>query len=166
MDVVTLQGTAMPCSMRQWPCLGLQPESTHQVKSQLLTGCQRCKGMQLSLVARQQADPARGVIVTYPARPATGRDPAALTVAPCLLQSLAQQVAGLQARPAGSADAGRVRELQLERQLAEERVAELEAQLGLREREGSEAGADNPQVGLRAAHDAGRHDCWATGWAA
>ena len=78
---------------------------------------------------------------------------------PCHLQSLAQQVAGLQARPAGSADAGHVRELQLEHQLAEERVAELEAQLGLREGEGSEAGADNPQVGLRAGHGAGRHDC-------
>ena len=78
------------------------------------------------------------------------------------LQSLAQQVAGLQARPAGSADAGHVRELQLERQLAEERVAELEAQLGLREGEGSEAGAENPQVRLRAANNAGQHDCSAT----
>ena len=82
---------------------------------------------------------------------------------PCRLQSLAQQVAGLQARPAGSADAGRVRELQLERQLAEERVAELEAQLGLREGEGGETGTENPQVGLRAAHGAGRHGCRPTG---
>lgn len=115
------------------------------------------------MVASQQARLTQGFQCDNPfARPATGRKPAALTVTPCRLQSLAQQVAGLQARPIGLADAGRVRELQLERQLAEERVAELEAQLGLRKGEGSEAGAENPQVGLQA-HGTGQHDCWATG---